>query len=341
MSKPLVLRTLRITGAYEVARLAARHRLVALTYHKVLPDDMRAPNRPENVVYTSEFAEHVAYLRRRHHVLTGDELRAAVRGQTPLPAHAALITFDDGFLNNYTQALPVLRDAGVTAVFFVCTDFLEYGAPMWFDRVDSAYRRFDDAAFDEWTRTVNVPPPHRTRPAFRRWMKALPARERDAWVARLDTDAPRPSDLDPRDTCAMTWQQAREMADAGMTIGSHTVGHVILATAPPDDVRHEVTASRLAIEARLGCPCWCFAYPNGQPTDFRESDKRRLGEAGYECAFTQIPGFADPAYDPFALRRIEMPGSSNRDVFRSRITGAHFFLSQLAQGRSLWRTAVE
>jgi peptidoglycan/xylan/chitin deacetylase (PgdA/CDA1 family) len=119
----------------------------------------------------------------------------------------------------------------------------------------------------------------------------------------------------------MSWGEVREMADAGMLIGAHTVTHQILAGASPEDVRHELAASRAAIEANVGRDCWCFSYPNGEAADFREVDRRLLQACGFECAFTQVPGFVDRRADRYALPRLAVPSTSNFRLFLTRVTG--------------------
>ena len=133
-------------------------------------------------------------------------------------------------------------------------------------------------------------------------------------------------------TNLMTWDQVREMVNAGMTIGSHTVSHQILAKATPEQVEEELVGSRLKIEKETGRPCWCFAYPNGERSDFRVSDQVALKAAGYTCAFTQIPGFISAKTNHYALPRIPIPGSSDIHAFASRVTGVHHGLQRLRFG---------
>jgi peptidoglycan/xylan/chitin deacetylase (PgdA/CDA1 family) len=116
------------------------------------------------------------------------------------------------------------------------------------------------------------------------------------------------------------------MAAQGMTIGSHTASHQILAAASPDDVRYELRLSRQHIEDEIGQPCWGFCYPNGTAADFRASDKAAVRAAGYTCAFTQIPGLITRGTDVYALPRMAVPNVGDMRVFRSRLTGVHYAL---------------
>jgi peptidoglycan/xylan/chitin deacetylase (PgdA/CDA1 family) len=132
----------------------------------------------------------------------------------------------------------------------------------------------------------------------------------------------------------MTWAEAHEMAGAGMQFGSHTETHQVLSGASADEVWNEVTSSRKTIENALGNRCWTFSYPNGERADFRTSDMEMLRRAGYECAFSQVPGLIDSNDDVFALRRVPVPSSPSPLVFQSRATGLHGILTMARRTES-------
>ena len=57
-----------------------------------------------------------------------------------LPARAAAITFDDGYADNRSIALPILKQHGLSATFFIATGYLN-GGRMWNDTIIEAIRR--------------------------------------------------------------------------------------------------------------------------------------------------------------------------------------------------------
>jgi peptidoglycan/xylan/chitin deacetylase (PgdA/CDA1 family) len=107
----------------------------------------------------------------------------------------------------------------------------------------------------------------------------------------------------------------REMHNAGIRFGSHTVSHPILSRLSREELRKEVCDSKRDIESQLGTPAACFAYPNGKPADYDETAKILLRESGYKCAATTLGGFNTTFQDPFELRRGQ-PWQSDIDVFR-------------------------
>lgn len=295
--------------------------LPVLTYHRVKPDGpwMVAARHP-NVVSTSEFDREVAYLVRHYHVVTGEEFRGFVTRGVRLPAHSVLITFDDGYADNYREAFPVLRQHGATAMFFVVSGFI--GATsrrLWFDELDALLREPVPLRVAAWLRSRGVPRDQVTCGDLRAWAKRLSRANRQQLVQELRRafgQTPPPGEDEP-----MTWAEAGAMADAGMTIGSHTATHQILAAASRQEVCEELVASRSRIEAAIGRRCWAFSYPNGERDDYTGTNLRAVREAGYDCAFTQHGGFVTSASDVYALPRVSVPGAGGFDAFQSRLTG--------------------
>src|SRR3990167_7738441 len=111
--------TLLDAGGFRLARRLSRRRPLVLTYHPRIPDSVPSGKRPENIILASEFEEQIAHIVRHHHVVSGAELRAHVCRGTTLPPNSVLLTFDDGYLNNYQYAFPILRRYGVPATFFL------------------------------------------------------------------------------------------------------------------------------------------------------------------------------------------------------------------------------
>ncbi|GBD14875.1 Poly-beta-1,6-N-acetyl-D-glucosamine N-deacetylase [bacterium HR25] len=93
----------------------------------------------------------------------------------------------------------------------------------------------------------------------------------------------------------LTWEQVREMAEAGMEIVSHTAHHVDLAAAPPEQARQELRESRAALEEALGRPVQLLVYPYGEPftragSEARERVVRLVREEGYVGALAALGG---------------------------------------------------
>ena len=332
VSKSLALFLLSLTGAFRLSRRLSRHCLLVVTYHRVIAGTPKG-ERPSNSVFTWEFEQQIEYLASHYHVVTGEEVRLFLTEEHSLPNSSVFVTFDDGYENNFTEAFPILLRYGAKAAFFLTTGLIgRSAARLWFDKLDSILSRHELLLVLNLVKTLGSPHDIQGETALREWIKGLTQPQRDTVIEalgqRLGLDE---HGADGRGvTNLITWDQVREMANAGMTIGSHTVSHQILASATPEQVEEELVSSRLKIEKETGRSCWCFAYPNGENKDFRVCDKAALQSAGYTCAFTQIPGFITAHTDRYALPRIPIPGSSDIHAFASRVTGVHHCLQGLS-----------
>lgn len=80
---------------------------------------------------SSQFRSHLSYLRRRgYQTITGNQFIDYLEAGRKLPQKSFMITFDDGFRNNYTHALPILKELGYTALIFLVTDNID-GVCSW------------------------------------------------------------------------------------------------------------------------------------------------------------------------------------------------------------------
>jgi peptidoglycan/xylan/chitin deacetylase (PgdA/CDA1 family) len=301
-----------------------RARLSVLIFHRVhaAPDPL-FPGEPD----ATRFAALLDRLKRWCNVLP---LPEAVRllGAGRLPARSLCITFDDGYADNRTVALPALRAAGLTATFFVASGYLD-GGRMWNDTVIESVRRARGATLDLSDLGLGI---HRVetlearRAAIEALLQALkyrPRGEREALVAQI----PDRARVVPPDDLMLTRQQVRELRDAGMTIGGHTVTHPILAGEPDDRARAEIADGKRALEAVLGERVALFAYPNGKPVDdYAARHVSMVREAGFDAAVTTAWGAACRATKPFEIPRFT---PWDRSGWRFGI--------RLAQ--NLWRTA--
>ena len=119
---------------HQVSRLAgARYEgLLILTYHRI-SEDVVADDPLQ--VSAATFARQMAFVKHHLHVISGEELAACVARRMPVPGRSCLITFDDGWADNYSRALPVLTGHGLPAVVFLSTDFVGTARVFWHENL--------------------------------------------------------------------------------------------------------------------------------------------------------------------------------------------------------------
>lgn len=252
------------------------------------------------------FEELVVFLKSRYDLLSFDQ--AVDRLKTHDNQSGCVLTFDDGYRDNYDHAFPILKKHAAPATIFVTSDALETGVFGW-DLFDQAVTKTDAAVINleqlglksyrlaDYERASLIADLHRK-------LKTLPHSKKNQIVEHVIANY---GDSDSKQRTMLTWEEAREMADSGLiTIGAHTITHPILSRVDSVQARHEIITGKSFIEARLGFSVHYFAYPNGGVSDFNDEHVDMVKQAGYLAACSTMAGTNGEKTDLFRLRRIDV-----------------------------------
>ena len=283
--------------------LPKRPALLVLNYHRI--GDAKATPFDSGVFSCSaeELDQHVAYLKTQFRIVDLAEALQVLLGERPLQSPALLLTFDDGYLDNYQLAFPILRRHGVPATFFLPTSFIGTGKLPWWDTIAYLVKRSDREWIElDWPvrRRFSLMGAERERsieavldlykgPLVTELEPFLLEMERACGVTRADAGL---QDTLPR--AFLSWDEAREMQAAGMSFGSHTHTHQILSRLTVDEQREELRVSREMLERELGGTVDTLAYPVGSRGSFNEATMQALRDTGYRCAFSFVKGVNVP-----------------------------------------------
>ncbi len=305
--------------------LARPDTLSIVNYHQVvLQSESSAPVEMDS----ERFAAQLSWLKSACNVLPLREANR-LRVQGKLPRRAVVITFDDGYANNAEVALPLLKQAGLPATFFVCSEYLR-GGRMWNDAVIDcvgSMSRDHVAGLEAIVPDVKLLglssrmqsaayTPESVASSVVGCFKYLPAAQRteavDSFVKLVGLDNGHPNIM-------MSPGQLRQLRDAGMEIGGHTVNHPILASLPYNEVLKEVSENKQWLEECLDQKVISFAYPNGKPNvDYTAESRRAVQQAGFEIAVTTAPGVSTAQTDRLQLPRFT-PWDRSRQKFLTRL----------------------
>lgn len=292
----------------------AKDKLTIVTFHRVLPEALLHEYPIPEIAVTPEELKHFLRVFGAHYQLgtLADMARLHRAGGVhakPLMA----VTFDDGQLDNHEHALPVLRDCGVGASFFVVTDAIENNEALWPDRMAFAIRQAQQhqrGAYHEWLRSLGLDPQfddscHTALEAAKKL--ALPELRERLQALEHHTGG----QVRPAWDGMMKWEHLKRLQAEGHEIGSHSVSHPILPLLPDAEVRREVAMSKDLIERKLGQPVLSFCYPNGS-LDARAL--RAVRDAGYLNAVSTRYGLNGRDADPYCLQRIDLQGRYGRNT---------------------------
>lgn len=242
-----------------------------------------------------------------------------------LPERAAAITFDDGYQDNCTVAMPILQRHGLTATFFIATDYLNGGC-MWNDVVAESVRQCAAPVLDLSGLATGGAPLGRY--AVADWAQKRQAAQQITGAVkylgyearlRVVADIARVAAAQAPTDLMMTSAQVRQLLQAGMQVGAHTATHPILAKLQRAAAKADIARSKLVLEDILQREVSLFAYPNGKPgTDYLPETVDVVRECGFKTAVTTAWGAAGQGADPLQLPRFT-PWDATRLRFGLRV----------------------
>jgi peptidoglycan/xylan/chitin deacetylase (PgdA/CDA1 family) len=275
-----------------------------------------------------DFAGQLDYLRLHHRFVSMADCVAALRGGPALPAGAALLTFDDGYLDHFTQVLPLLAARGIQGSFFpparavverrvldvnkihfvlASVEDVSELLPRVFTLLDELREEFGLESREAYFERLAVPSRWDTREV--KFVKnllqhGLPPAARERILGALFQEHVAEDEACFARELYMDEDQLRCLRHYGMHVGSHGHDHLHFATLPPAEQRKEVDRS-VAFLNGLGVPPdeWTMCYPHGSHD---ESIARILAETGFQLALTTAVGLAElSAENAFVLARLD------------------------------------
>jgi peptidoglycan/xylan/chitin deacetylase (PgdA/CDA1 family) len=287
-------------GTAAILRARARLRLPVLsilTYHHVCDPGRDYRFDPDTAdVSPDQFRRQMALVKRHFTVIGVDELLASLDG-AKLPPNPCLITFDDGYRSNLDVAMPILRDLDMKAVFFIATSFVTERRLYWWDRVAyivaASMRERIQLAYPR-PMTIELRDRAKARAALVKPVKDEAGLDLERYLVELAAAAgvPLSRDIETKlaDELIMTWDEVRQMRDAGMDIESHSRHHRVLQTLDATGLRDDLDGARADLARELGAPSRVIAYPVGRTIAPFPKVRDAVAAAGYQCGLTNASG---------------------------------------------------
>ncbi len=279
--------------------------------------------------------QQIRIVKRMSDLLHPKEAMDLIARGLPLKRPASLLTFDDGYHDNFSVALPVLEAHGASAFFFLVTDYLDHPFQVsWWDKIAFLTRRcigkriqIRELQHQAWSvdeRNVNA--------VITDLLAAYrgPVRDEAGFMRDLESCAGGGIDRAPQ-RVFMDWTEARALVRRGMGVGVHSHTHPIMSRLDEEGQRRELVHSRARLDQELGIECGALAYPVGTRCAFTETTKRIARELGFRCAFSYAGGANEAgALDPFDIKRVAFPSYAGPARSRSvmsmmRLSGQVWF----------------
>lgn len=312
MTKDQVISALgRLPFVTSVARRVGSHGGTVFMFHRILRKGDRC-YETEMATAADLFSEFVDWISEDYRVLPLEAMFDR-RGKASDRKPVCAITFDDGWIDNFVNAFPVLKQKGVPATIFLPVRFIATRRRFWQEQL---WNHLQDIGENheavEMVREVMLhfpwaPPQQNGSWSYKdlkRMLMTRPSEEAEGFVQLLAESARLDSQCSDR--AFLDWNQIREMQASGISFGSHTMNHAVLTNMPPQAVLCEIRKSREELRERLGVEITSLSYPWGA-SNFMA--RRITQEAGYKFALTTQPGLIRATIDPWMVPRIAMSTS--------------------------------
>lgn len=316
----------RRSGLHHVGRVAQRRRLLIVCYHGVRADD--DPERQWLLLPRREFADQIAYLAAHYECLPIDTaLERLWAGELREPT--ACVTFDDGYRNNRTIALPILEQHRVPATIYLATGLIGTSELLWTTTIELAFRTtrvdsLDLAPLGISTERTPLGDARSRRAIGKRVVEALklrPVAERRELMAAMlrSLDASANAAAFPQ-YALMDWNDVATVAQSKLvTFGGHTVHHEIVSRLDDATLHDEIAGSVAAVREHVaGAVSHTFAYPNGRPEDIDDRATRVLASVGCSAAVTTTEGLNAGSEPRMRLRRAVIGGDATMSGFAAQ-----------------------
>lgn len=293
-----------------------------LLYHRVADlqtDPQLLSVGPDN------FKQQLSILKTGFHLLSVEEFKNHLRIGKKFPEKSVLITFDDGYADNYLNAEPVLKAHEAEALFYICTGNIGTSNEFWWDELERLLllpEKFPSAfVMDVLGNSYTCSNLIDSR--LRMYLALLPVLRKTDFVMReglFSQIRKQIPDVAPRESHrSVTQTELKKMSEStAVTIGAHTVNHCSLKWLDKDGQKVEIQKSIRTLESITSKKIIDFSYPFGTGNDFSNETVAICKNAGMEFVAANIPGCVHAKSNPFSFPRF-LVRNWNGDEFRNHL----------------------
>ena len=291
-------------GLYALARLLTRRQPKILMYHHF------AKHGDAVCTSVASFRRQLEYISRHFRAVTVSQLVKEYYELGRVPANTIALSIDDGYVDFYETAFPLLKAFNIPATFYVTTGFINGSEWLWTDQLHWMFETLGEKGPAVELAGFSLPPAaHDSRSwsqrsyALNGYLLTLENNKKWEIISQLESKwcltIPKTA---PGMYAACNLQQLQEMQDFGIEIGGHTVSHPSLGRVSVNESDREITECMRFLSSHLGEKTRSFCYPNGTPIDYNNSIKAQVKRVNFSAAVT---AFSDSQVfnDRYAIRR--------------------------------------
>ncbi|MEW6126327.1 MAG: polysaccharide deacetylase family protein [Acidobacteriota bacterium] len=324
-----------VRGLWRVAT-PLRNGLRILAYHRIFDSTDSEFPFDEAVISacTEAFYQQMKFVQRNFEVISFADLDECERKGRPFPRRGLIITFDDGYRDNYTHAYPILKQLNLPATIFLVTGHIGSAKLFWWDMVSYCIKHtplkekiFHDISHQKM-RLIDSRDKAFIIQLILGWIKHVPDDVSRRFVEKLPAELEVDLSNEVGQGVCLAWEEVREMAANRIEFGSHTVTHPILANVSEERLNWEISESKKTIEQQVGKEALVMAYPVGRKTKFSKLAQEAAAHHGFRFAVSYEEGVVlQKNYNRYAMPRVHVETEYTRNLFRANLMFPNLMLS--------------
>lgn len=311
-----------------------RNGLIVILYHRVIENNGIEGSMSEMVVSPQMFDSQMKYLASHYHIINiNDYLSSSKALSFRFFKPRLLITFDDGWRDNYDNAYPVLKRYGLPALIFLTTGYIGTGKVFWPERIarvleyilreakdnnavetaeaviNKRLREFQDSD-DGLSLKSSANNPEKMIKSVIEQLKKYSEKEIELIINELEAPVYENRLNTVKERMILNWQEVQEMGRYGISFGAHTRNHTILDQVKDiNELEDELAGSKRDIEKIINNKIETLAYPNGNYSPIVISLAEKIG---YKIGFTTEFGVNTKRTHKLKIKRIRIDTGSSR-----------------------------
>ena len=233
-----------------------------------------------------DLEKHICFIKNNFEIINQSRFIEIINTNQEIDKKYAYITFDDGYLDNYQLAFPILKAMNVPATFFVATGLIESNVIPWWDEIAWHLKQsnLSELNLPSWNKSVilskNI---NKTiRAVLSQFKSSTSSIEEQLLELRQITGMV----LEEYESEFLSWSNIVEMESAGMTIGAHSHSHRIFSSLSAEELSHELYHAKMLLEEKISSKVLSISYPVGNASTYNKYMFDEIESQGYQLAFS-------------------------------------------------------
>ena len=294
-----------------------------LNYHRICSDSEHIKKKDELTVSVSKFKQQLNFLKKNYHFVSLDNF---IKFEKSKKKNIS-ITFDDGYKDNLTYALPVLKELDIPATIYIVTKFLKGEFDIWwYELKDYISESSEDLKFNFEKNKYNfsIRSESEKIKCFNRLndiIQKLNKKEQYNFLKELTNSSLRKQ---YKNILLSKEDLSTLISNPLITLGAHSHNHLSLRNLSKEECVEEIKKSKQTLEELMKCKVNHFSYPYGGKNDVGEREFEIVKELGFDSAVVTSVGKISKK-KIFNLPRVHMSQRTNLNVLKFKLSIFYYF----------------